>query len=298
MKNLLFLLALLPTMALSQEDLKTSAEEFVNNYYKLCQEANFDLLKDKIAEDAQFIFPHGQVLPLRETLQCNLKKFGDTITNYKIEVKYIIADIIPPNSAFVTTSCIESMDWLGETKSLEYFEIYLLERTGDSWKLKKNYFNENYPLVFAKTIEEKYQTENSPVINKLGWAMNHISSLTSYEIEHFKKAGITAAESGKMMGKRYAKDFDKPMGFDNVAGGFIWFFQIISPFMEVLKRDETSFTAKISAPIVDKSTDVTSEELFIYNSNVWTEIADYLESSCEISAEGNYWIITMIKKSE
>ena len=45
MKNLLFLLALLPTMALSQEDLKTSAEEFVNNYYKLCQEANFDLFK-------------------------------------------------------------------------------------------------------------------------------------------------------------------------------------------------------------------------------------------------------------
>lgn len=296
MKKLLFLLALLPAIAFSQQDLKTSAEEFVHNYYKLCQEANFDLLKDKISEDAQFIFPHGQVLPLRETLQSNLKKFGDTITNYKIEVKYIIADIIHPNSAFVTTSCIESMDWLGEAKSLEYFEIYLLERTGSSWKLKKNYFSQNYPLVFAKTIEEKYQTENSPIINKLGWSMNHISSLTSYEIEHFKKTGISAAESGTLMGKRYAKDFDKPMEFYDVAGGFIWFFQIISPYMEVLKRDDTSFKAKIVAPIVDKSTDVTPEELFIYNSHVWTEIANYLETSFEMSAEDDYWIITMNKK--
>ncbi|MPM55986.1 hypothetical protein SDC9_102784 [bioreactor metagenome] len=177
------------------------------------------------------------------------------------------------------------------------FEIYLLERTGNSWKLKKNYFNENFPLVFAKTIDEKYQTESSPVMAKLGWAMHHIWSLTSYEIEHFKKAGISAAEAGTMMGKRYAKDFDSPTSFnDNVASGFIWFFQIISPYLEVLKRNETSFTAKISAEIVDKSTDVTQEELFIFNRNVWTEIANYLGGNFEMSVDGDYWIITMNKK--
>jgi len=299
MKKIFFLLALLPAIAFSQQDLKTSAEEFVRNYYKLFQEGNIDLLKDKFAEDAQFILAHGQVLPLRETLQSNFEKNRDSIANYKIEIKYIIADITAPNSAFVTTSCIESWDRLGKTRSQELFEIYLLERTGDSWKIKKNYFNENYPLVFAKTIEEEYQTESSPVIAKLRWAMNHIWSLTSYEIEYFKKIGSSAAKAGTDVGKRYAQDFDKPTGFnENVAGGFIWFFQIISPYVEVLQRDGTSLTLKISAPIVDKSTDVTSEELFIFDRNVWTEIANYLESSFEMTVDGDYWIITINKKPE
>ncbi|MCE5206039.1 MAG: nuclear transport factor 2 family protein [Porphyromonadaceae bacterium] len=296
MKKLLFLLLLFPIIAFSQEDLKTSAEEFVRNYYKLFQESNIDLLKDKFAEDAQFILAHGQVLPLRETLQSNFEKNRDSITNYKIEVKYIIADVTAPNSAFVTTNCIESWERLGETRSQELFEIYLLERSGDSWKLKKNYFNENYPLIFAKSIEEKYQTKNSPVIAKLRWSMNHIWSLTSYEIEYFKKIGSSAAKAGTDVGKRYAKDFDKPMEFNNVVGGFVWFFQIISPYMEVLKRDETSFTAKIYAPSVDKSTDVTPEEFFIFDRNVWAEIANYLGNSFEMIVDGDYWIITMNKK--
>lgn len=51
-------------------------------------------------------------------------------------------------------------------------------------------------LIFAKGIEEKYQKDNPPALDKLGRAINNSWSFIFYEIERSKHAGTTPAVSG------------------------------------------------------------------------------------------------------
>ncbi len=162
MKKILLLLFLFPVIALGQEDLKKSAEDFVLNYIKLFQEKKWDVIQDMYVDDAQMIQPDGKVVPLRETI----KSFFDEVSGIKDDVKQVTVDVTGPNSALVMTRFIETRDWTVKVEVRDFFEIYLLERVEGVWKIKKYYFNMNNPLTFSEAIEEKYQKENSPALSK------------------------------------------------------------------------------------------------------------------------------------
>lgn len=294
MKKILLLLFLFPVIALGQEDLKKSAEDFVLNYIKLFQEKKWDVIQDMYVDDAQMIQPDGKVVPLRETI----KSFFDEVSGIKDDVKQVTVDVTGPNSALVMTRFIETRDWTVKVEVRDFFEIYLLERVEGVWKIKKYYFNMNNPLTFSEAIEEKYQKENSPALSKANWAINHGWSLICNDIDYFKQAGITPAESGRIMGERFAKTWNQSLGFDGLVNGFIWGLQIMSTNVEVLERDETTLKAKFLSPVINKEWNITPEDLFIFSQNVWPEIANYMGGICELSVEGNEWILTINKKPE
>ncbi|HAR37244.1 MAG: hypothetical protein A2W86_02250 [Bacteroidetes bacterium GWD2_45_23] len=292
MKKILFLLFLIPVLVFCQEDQNKSAEDFVKEYSKLFEEKNWDAVQKMYAEGAIIIEPHGKVQPIRETIKSFFEKTG----NIKQDVKNISTEITGPNSAIVTRIFTETRDRSGKAEVIDFFEIYILEKIDGVWKIKINYYSLNNPLIFAKTIDKKYQIPNAPLFDKAGWLVSHAWDVAILFINYFKETGTTSAEVGIMVGKRSSKTFNQSEGFDGLTDIFISGLQILSTYAEVLERDETTFKAKFLAPVVDKDFDVTSDDLYIFSKNMWTEMADYMGSDCNLSVDGDYWILSMNKK--
>jgi len=176
--------------------------------------------------------------------------------------------------------------------------VYLLEQKNGAWKIKKWIPQQNLPLIYTENVDKKYQTGNTAAIFKAGNAINHGWVLILSMIEHFKNAGISPAESGKMIGARFAKTWDPSMGFEALASGFNWGLQIMSTYVEVLERNNRTFKAKFLSPATYESWNVTKEDLLVCSQNTWQEIADYMGGICSLTEDGNYWIITMTKKPD
>ncbi|MCE5206040.1 MAG: hypothetical protein LLF80_08070 [Porphyromonadaceae bacterium] len=204
---------------------------------------------------------------MRETIQANIERARGKITDVKIDIKQVVVDVVGPNSALVTTNGIDRREWSEYIQVIDFFEINLLERADGVWKIKKHYYNINFPLTFAETIEEKYRRDNSPVIDKLDWSIGHLWSLICNDIDYFKQAGTTPAEYGRMFGNRFAKTWNQKLGFDGLINGFVWSLQFMSSQVEVLERNETTFKAKFLATDRNKGWDITSEELLIVCQN-------------------------------
>jgi hypothetical protein len=209
MKSLLFyVFILLPSILFGQDDLKKSAEDFMKGYYKLFEEKKWNLVTETYAEDAQVVWMNGMVLSLYEMMKPVLEKNKTEMTSDKVDVKWILSDITGPNSVLVTTRYIETTDRTGNIRVTDNIGVYLLEQKNGAWKIKKWIPQQNLPLIYTENVDKKYQTGNTAAIFKAGNAINHGWVLILSMIEHFKNAGISPAESGKMIGARFAKTWD------------------------------------------------------------------------------------------
>lgn len=297
MKKLLFLfIMMLPTLVFSQENLQKSAEDFVIGYFNLFEEKQWDAIPDMYAKDAQVIWLNRNVQPLLETMKPILDKNKTDMISEKIDVQWILSDVMGPNAAMVSTRYLETTNRLGQIRVTDNMGVFLLEQNNGIWKIKKWIPSQNFPLIFNQNIDEKYQTDNMPTIAKAGFAIQHGWNLLFFDLEYFKKAGTTPAELGRMMGARFAETWDKTKGFDGLANGFIWGLQIMSTYVEVLQRNETTFQAKFLPPNTNSILDFSKEDLYICCQNIWSEIANYMGANCFLENEGNYWIITLKKK--
>ncbi|MDD2243407.1 MAG: hypothetical protein PHY69_09830 [Dysgonamonadaceae bacterium] len=297
MKKIFFLLIiLLPTLVFSQENIRRSAEDFVIEYFKLFEEKQWDAIPNMYAKDAQVIWLNRNVLPLLETMKPILDKNKTEMTGEKIDVKWILTDVMGTNTAMVYTRYLETTNRLGQIRVTDNMGVFQLEQINGEWKIKKWIPSQNFPLIFNQNIDEKYQMDNMATIAKAGFAIQHGWNILFYNLEYFNKAGTTPAELGRMMGARFAETWDKTKGFEGLANGFIWGLQIMSTYVEVLERNETTFVAKIAPPNTASIFDFTKEDLFICCQNIWSEIADYMGGNCTLENQENYWIITLKKK--
>lgn len=296
MKKLVCLLALLPAMAFSQTDLKQSAEDFVKGYFKLFEEKKWDIIPEMYAEDAQVIWLNGEIQSMAERMKPVLEKCKTEMPNDKIDVKWILSDVTGPESALVTTSYTETMNHSGNVRVTDNMGVMLLERKEGSWKIKKWIPTQNFPLLYHESIDQKYRWNNTAAVFKAGSAIDHTWSLMISDIAYAKDAGISAAEFGQRMGVRYAKSWNPSAGFEGLANNFTWGLQIMSKYVEVLERNETTLKAKFLAPVINDNAEVTKEDLYHFSQNVWSEIAGVMGGSCTLAEEGTYWILTMNKK--
>lgn len=298
MKRLLFLFIMLPAILFSQENLKKTAENFVTEYFKLFEEKKWDSIPNAFAEDAQIVWLDGKVSSFSETMKPVLEKYKTDNTSIKTDVKWILTDILGSGSAMVTINFLEATDQKEYIQNTDNIYVFLLEQKDGFWKIKKFIPHQNLPFSFSENIDKKYQTGNAHAIFKAFSAINNSWSFILYDIEYFKEKGVSPAELGKLMGKRFAKSWNQSKGFEGLAEAFTWGLQVMSTHVKVEGRDETTFKAKFLSPFIHKTWDVTKEELLICTQNVWSEIADYMGATCYLTAEGNNWIITMIKKQE
>ncbi|MFA7104285.1 MAG: hypothetical protein WC165_04000 [Dysgonamonadaceae bacterium] len=296
MKKIFLLLIMFPTFLFSQENMKKSAEDFVTGYFKLFEDLKWDKIPDMYADDAQIIWPNGKIIPKLEAMKPYMDKNKPELISLKIDVKWMLTDITGPNSAMVSTSYISTKNRSGNIEVKDNIEFFLLERKEDIWKIKKEIGNWNFPLVFSDNIDKKYQISNMSAIAKLDVAINQRWYAMYRDIEYFKNNGTSPSEYGKMLGKMYANVWDKSEGFDGLFNGFIWNCEILSKYVEVLERNESSFKVKFSSPAIGEKWNFTKEDLSNYCGNIWSEIADYMGATCTQTDDGKYWIVTMNKK--
>ncbi|MEA5081918.1 MAG: hypothetical protein VB024_09895 [Dysgonamonadaceae bacterium] len=290
MKKIFLLLIMFPTILFSQENMKKSAEDFMTGYIKLFEEKKCDIIPSMYAEDAQLIWPDGKVMPLIEAMKPFLDKYEKESASVKIDVKWIQIDVTGPNSVMVTTNLINTTNRTGN------IEVYLLERKDDIWKIKKDIANWNFPLINNENIEKKYQIDNIAAITTLDLAINQRWYAMFYDIDYFKKNGTSPVEYGKILATMYTKGWDKSKGFEGLFYGFILNCKILSKYVELMERNETTFKVRFIPPVIGKEWNFTREDLLNFNINIWSEIADYMGANCTMVDEGKYWILTVKKK--
>ena len=248
------------------------------------------------ADDAQIIWPNGKVIPKFEAIKPFMAKNKPELISLKIDVKWMLTDVTGPNTALVTSSYIETTNRLGNIRVTENIGVFLLEQKDDKWQIKKWFPHQNFPLLYKDKIDKRYQIDNIAVVYLAGSAINHGWSLICNDIDYFKRTGISPSEYGSMMGERFAKSWDQSVGFDGFATDFIQGLQIMSTYVEVLERNETSFKVKFLSPVIDKNWDVTNKELFSCSKTIWSKIANQMGANCSLDDDGKYWIVTMNKK--
>lgn len=155
--------------------------------------------------------------------------------------------------------------------------------------------NQNFPVINNANIEEKYRVKNAPALWKFVANLNLSSGFEVCMIDYFKKNGISPAEFGKIVGTKYADTWNKSAVYKDLISNFSSFFKNISTYVEIMERTEITFKVKILPPIVT-SWDVTREEFDIFCKNMWTQIADRMESDFTLTDDGQYWTIVMNKK--
>ena len=296
MKKLFLLLLLFPTFLFSQENMKKSAEDFIMEYFKLHEDLKWDAIPGMYAEDAQIVWPNGEVLNTMKEIKPYLEKINKETIGLKIDVKTMLVDVTGPNSVMVTTNFISTIKQKEIIHVFDQTDVYLLERVGDLWKIKKDVTNWNFPLIFSENVDEKYVLRSMPLIVRAKEAIDLVWSNISYGIEDFKKSGRPSAMYGKIMGKRYASFWDQSKGFNYSTLSLIKAFEVFFTQVEVMQRDETTLKARFTPPMINKNMNVTRKDLFNYSESFWFEIADKMGTSFTQTDDGKYWIVTIKKK--
>ena len=297
MKKLFFLLILLPVVTFSQENLKKSAEDFITGYFKLFEDKKWDDITNSFTEDAQIIFPNHYVANSGSSVKSLVEQNKTNMTSDKVDVKWISTDVMGTGSAMVTVSYLETTDRSGNVRVTDNLDVYLLVLNDGNWKIKKLIPQDNYVLIFDKNIDKKYENIKIGPLPRHEGTLIQLNGVSLFNIEEYKKNGIDAAQLGKKTGLRFAKGWDPSRGFDGLASSYLWLLQTMSPYIEVLERNDKSAKYKIM-PLTTlwDGWNVTKQEIFDYNQNILTVIADHMGVNCTLMEDGKYWIVTMTKK--
>lgn len=297
MKKLFFLLILLPAVTFSQENLKKTAEDFVTGYFKMFEDKKWDNITNSFTEDAQIIFPNQYIANAGSSVKSMVERSKTEVTSYKVDVKWISADVMGTGSAMVTVSYLETTERSGNVRVTDNLDVYLLVLKEGTWKIKKLIPQDNYVLIFDKSIDKKYQKGKIGPLPRHEGTLIQLNGVSLFNIEEYKKNGIDAAQLGKQTGLRFAKGWDPSLGFEGLASSFLWLLQTMSPYIEVLERNDYSAKYKIMPlmTLVD-GWNVTKQDIYDYNQNIFFVIADHMGTNSTLTEDGKYWILTLSKK--
>ena len=166
-----------------------------------------------------------------------------------------------------------------------------------SWKIKDWHSQYFSPVTFNTKIDKKWQKGKIEPFWRFSGAVNQMYSLLMGFMEDYKNKGTSPAQAGKMIGARFAKEWDQSKGFESLASGMMWNFQTMSTDIEVLERNENIIKFKLKAFQVDeKNWNVTQQEFLEFFQNSLNEIASHMGGTCIIVVDGKQWIITLSKK--
>ncbi|MCE5206037.1 MAG: hypothetical protein LLF80_08055 [Porphyromonadaceae bacterium] len=273
-----------------------SAEDFVRGYFKLFEEKKWDIIPDMYAEDGQVIGFGNKIMSLSETMKPVLERNKTEMTAETINIEWIQTKPTGSNTALVTTKYFDMTNRSGNIRITENIGNFLLEKNDDTWKIKMWINNPNFPVINSENIEAKYRVSNSPASNKFAASVSSSNGFECCMIEYFKKNGISPAELGKIVGIRYAATWDKSVGYEGLISNFAGFFPIISTYVEILERTDNTLKAKLLAPTIKKSWEITRDDVLNFVQNTWFEIADNMGSDCIVTDDGKYWTVVMNKK--
>lgn len=296
MKKLIFLLIFLPFVAVSQTNLNQSAEEFVKSYFKMFEDKKWDDILLAYSDDAQIVFTNGSVVPYSQFMKNLVENNKKVMSGDKIDIKWILSDVLGTDAAMVTVNFLETTDRSGNTRMTDNINVFLLEKKEGTWKIKKWIPQNNYPLIFSENIDKKLQTGKLWLLQRFEGAMGQMWNLLLYNLESSTKNGTTPSELGKMMGVRFAKTWDQSKGFEGLVSSMVWNLQTMSRYVEVLVRNETTFKAKFILPEVSKTWNVSKDDMLAFTNSCWGEIADYMEGTCSVVDDGKYCLLTLSKK--
>ena len=283
---------MLPVVALSQENLQQSAENFIISYFKLFEDKKWDEIPNAWAKDAQIIRLDGGISPAAEMIK-NVIKDSPTIVNDKIDINWIETDAFDSNTAMVSVRYIETVKRTTDPplRVTDNVDVILVVKELGVWKIKKWILRQNFAIIYDNKIDKKYKTNPLASIYRFNSANYQFWGMILYNVESSKKNGITPAEAGKAMGIRFVKSWDVSKGFEGLVSSFIWGLQVMSNYVEVLERNEDILKARFLAPSNIKGWDVTKDELRITALNVWSEIANGMGGTCSLTDDGDFWVL-------
>jgi hypothetical protein len=300
MKKLIFLLIFLPFVAVSQTNLNQSAEEFVRSYFKMFEDKKWDEILRSYSEDGQIIWPNHTISPSMVKMKSILDRCKTEFDSFQIDVKWILTDLMGPNSAMVTASYfMETTDRSGNIRMTDNLDVHLISVENGSWKIKKLIIQDNYPMIYSDHINKELQTDQIGPLQRIDSALIHYTFLMMCNLEFFKQRGISPAELGKMIGGRDAKiDHGTKGDFSSLASDFLWGLKTLSTYTEVLERNDNTLKIKfIPISIPDAwGPDVTHEDLRVMMQNWFTVAADDRGGKCSLEANGKFWLFTLNKK--
>ena len=302
MKKFILLLLLAPVIAFGQqtnaeqEILKKSAETFITNFYKNWENKNWDGILSSYCTDGKFI-SSTKTGSLSDELKSAVEYFKSNVTDCKITVNSISTEILGQTSALVTVHYLETDNLQGNIRNWDYFDNYLLNMEKGAWKLKNFYSQYFLPVIFDEKVDKQWQIGKADPAWRFIGASNQMMGIFSYFMEDYKKNGTSPAQIGKIIGARFATYWDHSKGFEGLSSGFMWNLQTLSPYIEVLERNEKTVKFKFESFQADvKTWGITQQELLEYFQNAFGEIATSMGGTCSIVEDGKYYVMTMNKK--
>jgi hypothetical protein len=306
MKKLILLLILLPVIAFNQNtgtktttsdaNLKKSAETFVANWFKYWQDKKYVEIINSVNEDASYLN-----LTSTKPLSQNFKEFIDYLKNndgrYNVNTYSYSTDVLSKTLAIVSVKYIDSTIIKSDITVTDNFDIITLEMVKGNWQFKNYYSTAFMPVIFNANVDKKWQKGKGDPVWRFSGAVNQMYSMLVGFLEDYKKKGTSTAQAGKMLGARFAKEWDQSKGFSGLASGMMWNFQTMSNYIEVLERNENTIKFKLEPFQVDeKNWNVTQEEFLEFFQNSLNEIATSMGGTCIIIIENRQWVITLAKK--
>jgi hypothetical protein len=306
MKKLIFLLIILPAISFSQqtekkaipseENLKKSAETFVTNWLQSWENKKWDEILSSSNENGIY-YTSVETNALPEVLKGAVDYYKKSITDSKILINSLSTEVFGQAVAMVTARYLEYTTSSGNVTNLEYLDVFLLEMNKSSWKIKNWHSQYFAPVIFNTEIDKKWQKGKIEPVWRFSGTVNQMYSILVGFMEDYKNKGTTPAQAGKMIGARFAKDWDKSKGFAGLASGMMWNFQTMSTYLEILERNENTIKIKLEPFQVDeKNWNVTQQEFLEFFQNSLNEIASAMGGTCIIIIENKQWIVTLSKK--
>jgi hypothetical protein len=306
MKKLIFLLIILPTIVFgqqttqkatsSEENLKKSAETFVTNWLQSWENKKWDEILSS-SNDNGIYYTSAETNTLPVVLKRAVDYYKSSITDSKILINSLSTEVIGQTVAMVTARYLEATTDAGNVTNLEYLDLFFLEMNQGSWKIKTWYSQFFAPVIFNKSLDKKMQKGKVEPVWRYFGTVNQMNSFLVCFLEDYKKKGVSPAQAGKMMGARFAKEWDQSNGFAGLSSGMMWNFQTMSSYIEVLERNENTLKIKMDPFQVDeKNWNVTQQEFLEFYQNSLNEIATHMGGTSTTTADGRNWIITLSKK--
>jgi hypothetical protein len=217
--------------------------------------------------------------------------------SYKVNTYSYSTDVLSKTLAILSVKYIDSTIIKSEITVTDNFDIITLEMVKDAWKFKNYYSTAFMPVIFNANIDKKWQNSKVEPAWRFSGAVNQMNSLLVGFMEDYKKKGTSPAQAGKMIGARFAKEWDQSKGFAGLARGMMWNFQTMTTYLEILERNENMIKVKLEPFQFDeKNWNVTQQEFLEFFQNSLGEIASYMGGTCIIIIDNKQWIITLSKK--
>lgn len=280
----------------SEKETVKTAEAFVTSWLSNFETQNWDQLIAGVGPDALTV-SNIETTRLYESLAGYIEYRRNANFKTTIQIDSLNTFALGKTNAIVNARYKMFFGEKGST-STGNVAVFVLQKYDDKWLIREYSPHTYFTFNIDKSIPDPWNYRRD-VIWRFNDAILQMGGMMMYFLDDAVKRGISPAESGKRIGKKFAEGWNSETGFKGFVKEMNQVLLSITTDTEIKEISDNKAVFRFTSVFINQAQywNISEKEFIDFFGNTFMEIAAKMGTDCTLEKEGNNLILTLTKKS-